>query len=82
MQDIQNIPNPDVNSNEQDDFGNHSETDQNHRNTDLKQKNEEIPVPPDGGQHAPGYTLHDLTPTWLPQHNAFDDDSLTVGRDD
>lgn len=43
MQDIQNIPNPDANSNVRDeDFGNHSETDE-----------EKIPLPDDEPKPAP-----------------------------
>ncbi len=45
MQDVQNIPNPDVNSPERDDdFGSHSEVNQNN---DIEQPGEAIPVPPD-----------------------------------
>lgn len=42
MQDVQNIPNPDVNSNEtEDDFDSHP------RNQDVEQPEENIPAPPD-----------------------------------
>lgn len=41
MQDVQNIPNPDVNSTERDDdFGSHSDR-------DVERPDEDIPVPPD-----------------------------------
>ncbi len=51
MQDVQNIPNPDVNSPEQDDdFGSHSEVD---RNNDIEQPDDTIPVPPDTQPAAP-----------------------------
>lgn len=44
MQDVQNIPNPDVNSNQDDDdFGSHSEF----PDTDVEQPKEETPTPPD-----------------------------------
>jgi hypothetical protein len=51
MQDVQNIPNPDVNSPERDDgFGSHSEVDQN---DDIEQTGDAIPVPPDTQPAAP-----------------------------
>ncbi len=51
MQDVQNIPNPDVNSSERDDgFGSHSEVDQN---DDIEQTGDAIPVPPDTQPAAP-----------------------------
>jgi hypothetical protein len=43
MQDVQNIPNPDVNSNARDeDFSNHPRD-----NQDIEQPNDQIPLPPD-----------------------------------
>jgi len=49
MQDVQNIPNPDVNSPDAgDDFGSHS-TD----NQDIERPEEDIPVPPDGNRNVP-----------------------------
>ena len=49
MQDVQNIPNPDVNSTEtEDDFGSHSS-----QNQDIERPDEDIPVPPDGNRNAP-----------------------------
>ncbi len=51
MQDVQNIPNPDVNSPEtDDDFGSHSEIIQNE---DIEQPGETIPVPPDSQPAVP-----------------------------
>ena len=48
MQDVQNIPNPDVNSNETEDgFGSHS------NNQDVENPKEDIPVPPDSPPHVP-----------------------------
>jgi hypothetical protein len=48
MQDVQNIPPPDVNSTERDDdFGSHSTIEQDLDNEDIEQPNETIPVPPD-----------------------------------
>lgn len=60
MQDVQNIPNPDVNSTERDeDFGSHSAIEQDLDQTDIENPNsggsrgdveggtENIPVPPD-----------------------------------
>ncbi|MGI8787744.1 MAG: hypothetical protein ACR2HG_08300 [Pyrinomonadaceae bacterium] len=48
MQDVQNIPNPDVNSTERDDdFGSHSS------NQDVERPEEDIPVPPDREPSAP-----------------------------
>ena len=48
MQDIQNIPNPDVNSTvRDDDFGSHSEIGQERQNDDIERSDEGIPVPPD-----------------------------------
>jgi hypothetical protein len=50
MQDIQNIPNPDVNSTvEEGDFGNHSDIEQEKDGTDI----ENIPLPPDEKMPAP-----------------------------
>ncbi len=47
MQDIQNIPNPDVNSTEgDDDFSRNP-------NTDVERPEEDIPVPPDTNIDAP-----------------------------
>lgn len=49
MQDVQNIPNPDVNSTEnEDDFGSHP-----NENQDIEQPEENIPVPPNGRRNAP-----------------------------
>lgn len=48
MQDVQNIPNPDVNSTEtEDDFGSHP------RHQDVERPEEDIPVPPDGSRSVP-----------------------------
>lgn len=45
MQDVQNIPNPDVNSTVRDDeFGNHSDVEQIRDETDVEKN---IPLPPD-----------------------------------
>lgn len=53
MQDIQNIPNPDVNSTEHDnDFGNHSDIENELPNTDVEQPNN-LPLPPDQEHDAP-----------------------------
>lgn len=49
MQDVQNIPNPDVNSNEnEDDFGTHSGG-----NQDVERPEEDIPVPPGSQPNVP-----------------------------
>ena len=49
MQDIQNIPNPDVNSPDAgDDFGTHPD-----RNQDVERPEEDIPVPPDQERNVP-----------------------------
>ena len=49
MQDVQNIPNPDVNSTEtEDDFGSHSRT-----NQDVERPEEDIPLPPEGHRNVP-----------------------------
>jgi hypothetical protein len=49
MQDIQNIPNPDVNSPDAgDDFGTHSDD-----NQDIERPGEDVPVPPDGNRNVP-----------------------------
>ncbi len=49
MQDVQNIPNPDVNSPDAgDDFGSHSDQKQ-----DIERPEEDIPVPPDGSRNVP-----------------------------
>ena len=54
MQDVQNIPNPDVNSTESnDDFGSHSEVEQNPDRSDIGGEDESIPVPPDRQPSAP-----------------------------
>ena len=48
MQDVQNIPNPDVNSNNmEDDFDTHP------RNQDIERPEEDIPVPPDQERNVP-----------------------------
>lgn len=48
MQDVQNIPNPDVNSNTtEDDFDSHP------RNQDIERPEEDIPVPPDAERNVP-----------------------------
>lgn len=50
MQDVQNIPSPDVNStNRDDDFGSHSD----YPNTDVEQPKDDIPSPDDRVQNAP-----------------------------
>ncbi len=49
MQDVQNIPNPDINSPDAgDDFGTHSD-----HNRDIERPDEDIPVPPDANRNAP-----------------------------
>ena len=60
MQDVQNIPNPDVNSVEEDDnFGSHSDvqpdsrTDKDSQDMDIERPSEDIPVPPDRQPNAP-----------------------------
>jgi len=54
MQDIQNIPNPDVNSPERDDdFGGHSDVEQDRANNDVEREDEAIPVPPDRQPSVP-----------------------------
>jgi hypothetical protein len=65
MQDLQNIPNPDVNSTEtEEDFGGHSDIEQdlegddleNPKNTgtgDIENPDESIPLPPDVEPQAP-----------------------------
>jgi hypothetical protein len=54
MQDVQNIPNPDVNSVGDDgDFGINSNTDSNTPNTDVEQPKEENPAPNDRIPSAP-----------------------------
>ncbi|CAN5595601.1 hypothetical protein BH10ACI1_BH10ACI1_32150 [soil metagenome] len=51
MQDVQNIPNPDVNSTErEDEFGNHSDVE--HEN-DSQSKSEQIPLPHDEPKPSP-----------------------------
>lgn len=50
MQDVQNIPNPDVNSTvDEGDFGNHSDIEQERPDADT----ENIPLPPDEKKPAP-----------------------------
>lgn len=50
MQDVQNIPNPDINSTvNDDDFGSHSEAEQEREENDV----ENIPLPPDQKTPAP-----------------------------
>ncbi len=54
MQDVQNVPNPDVNSTvRDDDFGSHSDVGQDYPNTDVEQPKSDIPVPPDREPSAP-----------------------------
>lgn len=49
MQDVQNIPNPDVNSPAaDDDFGSHPRGSQ-----DIERPDEDIPVPPDANRNVP-----------------------------
>lgn len=54
MQDVQNIPNPDVDSIARDnDFGSHSSVGQDYPNPDVEQPTKDIPVPPDREPSAP-----------------------------
>ncbi len=61
MQDVQNIPSPDVNSiiKDDDDFGSHSDvhpdsrTDRDSPNADIERPTGGIPVPPDTETNAP-----------------------------
>lgn len=54
MQDIQNIPNPDINQMDyDDDFGNHSAANDARRENEAEQTSEETPVPPDTRPSAP-----------------------------
>ena len=54
MQDVQNIPNPDVDSiARDDDFGSHSDVSRDYPNTDVEQAKENIPAPPDRETGAP-----------------------------
>jgi hypothetical protein len=68
MQDVQNIPTPDVNSTAtNDDFGSHSDVEQEldqtdienpnneggRNNNDIERENETIPVPPDTESQSP-----------------------------
>ena len=54
MQDVQNIPNPDVNSIEDDgDFGSHSDEDPQTPNSDVESPKGETPTPPDRMPSAP-----------------------------
>ncbi len=54
MQDVQNVPNPDVNSTvRDDDFGSHSDVNPEIPNTDVEQPKGDIPVPPDREPSAP-----------------------------
>lgn len=49
MQDVQNIPNPDVNSPDAgDDFGTHPD-----RSQDIERPDKDVPVPPDRQGNAP-----------------------------
>ena len=52
MQDIQNIPNPDVNSTErEDDFGNHSDIERENESSNSDTEN--IPLPPTEPKPSP-----------------------------
>ncbi len=52
MQDVQNVPNPDVNSTvRDDDFGSHSDVNRDDENSDVERS--DIPVPPDREPGAP-----------------------------
>jgi hypothetical protein len=60
MQDVQNIPNPDVDSVEnEEDFGSHSEvkpdsrTDKDSQDFDIERPENDIPLPPHGQTPAP-----------------------------
>ncbi len=54
MQDVQNIPNPDVDSiARDDDFGSHSDVRQDYPNPDVEQPEENISEPTDREQNAP-----------------------------
>ena len=56
MQDVQNIPNPDINSPAaDDDFGSHPRG-----NEDIERPDEDIPVPPDAERNAPIEELPDV----------------------
>ena len=48
MQDVQNVPNPDVNSTvRDDDFGSHSDVNRDTENSDVEQPKGDVPVPHD-----------------------------------
>lgn len=54
MQDVQNMPNPDVNSTvRDDDFGNHSDVNRENPNSDVEQPTDDIPVPPGSESGVP-----------------------------
>lgn len=58
MQDVQNIPNPDVDSVETDDFGSHSDVMPDTKKDDDKREgvespSQDTPVPPDSRPQAP-----------------------------
>ena len=54
MQDIQNIPNPDVNSTErEDDFGNRSDIERENESNSGNESVEDIPLPPTEPKPAP-----------------------------
>jgi hypothetical protein len=54
MQDVQNVPNPDVNSTvRDDDFGSHSDVNRDNENADVEQPKGDVPVPPDREPSAP-----------------------------
>ncbi len=45
MQDVQNVPNPDVNSTvRDDDFGSHSDANRDNENTDVEQPKRDMPT--------------------------------------
>lgn len=52
MQDVQNVPNPDVNTTvRDDDFGSHSDVNRDDENSDVERS--DIPVPPDREPSTP-----------------------------
>jgi hypothetical protein len=54
MQDVQNVPNPDVNSTVgDDDFGSHSDVNRDVENSDIEQPKGDIPAPNDRAPSAP-----------------------------
>jgi hypothetical protein len=82
MQDIQNIPNPDVNTRDvEDDFGGHEGVNPDREGSDIEKPREDeaVPVPPD---RQPAVPIEDPPGTNEPPVGDVDDSPEIIAGDD